>query len=173
MFPEPLQLFLFHIIFFTVLISDILINPAGSFHTKLSPPAAHPQPKKDANVKKCILKSWIISLKWKTSSLSVHQSPEPPEEIRLWCSNRRRGLCGDKFWYAFIPHEVRISTKLFDQDIRRHQLSAEGFPLKTVSEIQERIKQEFLRDLWEIRFSVRRSKNRCWFQTKQIWSLIA
>lgn len=40
-----------------------------------------------------------------------------------------------------IPHEVRISTQLFDQDIRHHQRSAEGFSLKTVCEIQERMKK--------------------------------
>lgn len=61
LFPKPLRVFcccgfFVCVIFFTVLISDILINPAGSFHTKLSPPAAHPQPEKDANVANCIFK---------------------------------------------------------------------------------------------------------------------
>lgn len=64
------------------------------------------------------------------------RSAGPQEEIGLWCSNRRRGLCTDWSWQAFMSHEVRISIKLFDQDIRRHQLAAEGFPLEAACEIR-------------------------------------
>lgn len=74
------------------------------------------------------------------------------------CDLQRGGVCAIR-WLAFIPHEVTVGAKLFDQDTRRHQLSAGEFPLKSVCEICDTIKMYF---------SVRRSNDRCWFHTNRL-----